>query len=913
MKYYAFISYSHKDLDWAKWIQHELEYYQLPSTLNGREGLPSSFRPVFRDEDELSGGDLKSQIIKALSDSEYLIVICSPDSSKSDYVNSEILEFLKIGVKRGTDYSSKIFPLIVKGIPNIGGELECFPKAIRGMKNQSGEKIELIAGDVTATGRNHAFVKILAGTLKDKDIEFAQLWDRFEHEKLLEEKRKKEERDNLYIMQSQFLAERAMKVAETRDSVLATKIALYALPNNINDSDDRPVVASAERLLRLASRRVFSKYDELSIPFKFISDNIIKSGFQNVNVLTGACQDIFIDTDDSSMRKMIWVVITNAGYRIVLHGLKINTAKSIAIFVCSIRKAIIIWSLSDRKEIGSFPVNDTDSSHNLHFIFNDNYIIYSSKLETKIANLKKLQVIFTHNKKLFNQRFDCTHQRLIWLEEGLIYSFNIQTEQCDESFDFIQGLLRSFKISEDNGFIAGANDEGIVVYNYITNEYVTNISIDGHISSYDLFGAHLCIIYNRDDQNYITVYDIYNDKFIYQRHHKEKIGHYSMSPNQHYIAYVLYNGYSKSYVIVENLRDNTFNLFASMNSDTSNVYPILDFMASQDKIFVLYPDRTRYIKDRTRCINKIDVSQNIDIMYAPGSSPLRKIGILEDAIYLYSDTQFIFSNGYNPKTAEINIYKGLPFAVSPNGHVVAYSRHLNLIIKSIQGKKYSVFFKEIPELISLDYEYGNNNIIFIDESHLLVIHGLGLSLWEIDCNSESFVKLSKTIRFIDDKLPFPIIGRYEMLLDKRHRRVVIYLGQGCFRTINLTNLSLSKDSYDISDFCTILDVELSHDEDYILCSGYKEYDEKNKLGQNYVMDTLLLIRADTFECVDTFYFEKGFTVAHFAKNGKIQIASIDGNIYSVEFPNLQDLINHQHERFKDCPLTNFEKDQFYIK
>lgn len=280
---------------------------------------------------------------------------------------------------------------------------------------------------------------------------------------------------------------------------------------------------------------------------------------------------------------------------------------------------------------------------------------------------------------------------------------------------------------------------------------------------------------------------------------------------------------------------------------------------------------------------------------------------------LYSDTQFILIGGTNHQTTEIHIYKGLPFTVSPNGHIVAYSRHLNLTIKSIQGKKYSVSFKEIPELISLDYEYGNNNIIFIDESQLLVIHELGLSLWKINCNSESIVKLSKTIRFIDDKLPFPIIGRYEMLLDKKHKRVVICIGEGCFRTISLIDLSLSKDSYDISDFCTILDVELSPDEDYILCSGYKEYDEKNKLGQNYVMDTLLLIRADTFECVDTFYFENGFTVAHFAENDKIQIASIDGNIYSVDFPNLQDLINQQHERFKDCPLTNFEKDQFYIK
>ncbi len=166
MKYYAFISYSHTDSDWAKWLQHEFEYYKLPSTFNGRADVPSSFRPVFRDEDELSGGDLDSQIIKALSDSENLIVICSPASVDSNYVNNEIWEFLKIGVKRGNDYSSKIFPLIVKGRPNVGTELECFPKAIREMKNQSGEKMNLVAGDVTKTGRNHAFVKILAGTLK---------------------------------------------------------------------------------------------------------------------------------------------------------------------------------------------------------------------------------------------------------------------------------------------------------------------------------------------------------------------------------------------------------------------------------------------------------------------------------------------------------------------------------------------------------------------------------------------------------------------------------------------------------------------------------------------------------------------------------------------------------------------------
>ncbi len=51
-KYFAFISYSHKDSELAKWLQHEFEYYELPATLFNerkdlhKENLPESFRPV---------------------------------------------------------------------------------------------------------------------------------------------------------------------------------------------------------------------------------------------------------------------------------------------------------------------------------------------------------------------------------------------------------------------------------------------------------------------------------------------------------------------------------------------------------------------------------------------------------------------------------------------------------------------------------------------------------------------------------------------------------------------------------------------------------------------------------------------------------------------------------------------------
>ena len=46
-KYFAFISYKREDEEWAIWLHHELENYHLPAILNGREDLPSKFRPVF--------------------------------------------------------------------------------------------------------------------------------------------------------------------------------------------------------------------------------------------------------------------------------------------------------------------------------------------------------------------------------------------------------------------------------------------------------------------------------------------------------------------------------------------------------------------------------------------------------------------------------------------------------------------------------------------------------------------------------------------------------------------------------------------------------------------------------------------------------------------------------------------------
>ncbi len=255
-KYFAFVSYSHKDSELAKWLQHEFEYYELPAKLFEerkdlrKEDLPESFRPVFRDEDELSGGELKPQISEALADSEYLIVVCSPHSAQSVYVDSEIKEFISLSQEN----KRRIFPFIVDGKPHQDDdnkEKECFPKTLLELSEDKSDPIELIAGDIHATGRDHAFVKILAGTLVEKDIRFADLWNRYAEEKAKKERKEREDKEKLQIAQSRFVAEKALQLINDYDVILAKKILIKVLPKDLS-SPTRPYTEEAEFSLRKA-------------------------------------------------------------------------------------------------------------------------------------------------------------------------------------------------------------------------------------------------------------------------------------------------------------------------------------------------------------------------------------------------------------------------------------------------------------------------------------------------------------------------------------------------------------------------------------------------------------------------------------------------------------------------------------
>lgn len=134
--YKAFLSYSHKDRKQAERLQRRLERYKIPKSLRkGKRGLGT----IFRDRDELSAASvLDASIQAALKTSENLIVLCSPDAAKSEWVDKEIAFFKSLG--RG----DRIFTVFLSGVPSAeklgrGRAEECLPKSLRYELTDTGE------------------------------------------------------------------------------------------------------------------------------------------------------------------------------------------------------------------------------------------------------------------------------------------------------------------------------------------------------------------------------------------------------------------------------------------------------------------------------------------------------------------------------------------------------------------------------------------------------------------------------------------------------------------------------------------------------------------------------------------------------------------------------------------------------
>ena len=255
-QYFAFISYQRKDEDWAEWLQHQLEHYHLPANIAAdHPDIPQEIRPLFRDKTELAGGILAKEIRSALESSRFLIVLCSPNSAKSEWVDKEVQTFINMG------RVAQIIPLIIGGIP-YDEEQECFTPTLKKLRKTDNE---LLGINIAEMGREVASIKVVAQML---GLKFDTLWQRYEREKEDEERKLREQRDNLLRVQSFYLAEKSITLSQNGDAFLGRMLAMEALPKQIEDPE-KPYVVEAEAALRNAwlqdSLNISQKTDRIAI------------------------------------------------------------------------------------------------------------------------------------------------------------------------------------------------------------------------------------------------------------------------------------------------------------------------------------------------------------------------------------------------------------------------------------------------------------------------------------------------------------------------------------------------------------------------------------------------------------------------------------------------------------------------
>ena len=257
-RYEAFISYRHapEDAAVARRVQRALEGFRIPRAL--RRGGGRSLGKLFRDADELPvSSSLTDEISRALRDSRHLIVICSPDTPSSSWVNLEIEGFL------ATHEPDRILTVLVAGEPE-----ESFPATLLA---QAEKGFEPLAADFRPGKTRHELrreeLRLAAALIgcglddlvnrrRTRALQIgaaaaccaAVVGGAFGAFSLWQQRQIEKANRTLQVNQSEYLASESLDLLEGGYRMEAIQVAASALPQ-AEDASDRPLVAAAQNAL----------------------------------------------------------------------------------------------------------------------------------------------------------------------------------------------------------------------------------------------------------------------------------------------------------------------------------------------------------------------------------------------------------------------------------------------------------------------------------------------------------------------------------------------------------------------------------------------------------------------------------------------------------------------------------------
>lgn len=269
--YFAFIIYKDdcEDKEWAQALHKKLEHYKFPiaipevdPTLIERIGSICEYKP------EAASGFLLGTIWNSLVSSKFLIVVCSPHSAKSQWINDAIRFFIETGRERN------IIPVIIEGkAKSAVSKKEYSPKALLELE----EDREIRGIIINENNFDAAAVEVVAYMF---GLKYDALWHGYERDMEIEKQRIIETNNHISRNLARFVAEKASKLVDEGDSYLARRLLLEVVSSPI------PYTMEVESAFRIASmfQTAILKGHTGSICFASFSPNgkrIVSASFDN--------------------------------------------------------------------------------------------------------------------------------------------------------------------------------------------------------------------------------------------------------------------------------------------------------------------------------------------------------------------------------------------------------------------------------------------------------------------------------------------------------------------------------------------------------------------------------------------------------------------------------------------------------
>lgn len=203
-KYFAFISYRGSDYRIAKKLEKKFLNYKLPSDYsNPFDENDCTMKQVFRDRNNLPAGQLLPHLKKAIDNSMFVVLVCTPNMTKTADKNNYVIDEINhlIAKKRiktcliplvydGKIYAPNEYEIKERDIENPFDD-EAAPYALRKWMKENNDHESTInilykeeQGEVN---EEKMFLKCVA-TIINRDFE--TLWNKYEEEKKIEKRKK---------------------------------------------------------------------------------------------------------------------------------------------------------------------------------------------------------------------------------------------------------------------------------------------------------------------------------------------------------------------------------------------------------------------------------------------------------------------------------------------------------------------------------------------------------------------------------------------------------------------------------------------------------------------------------------------------------------------------------------------------